>query len=241
MSDGAQKPAMILSIDTCGPSGTVSLARLSGDTPEFLAQTDLPGKAYSSQLVPAIHDLLSSHQAGVGDIAGIIVTSGPGSFTGIRIGLATAKGLAELHAIPIVAVSRLALLAHKAHANAAALDASRREVYFGRYGADPVEELLTGERFLQLSGAFAHSLAVCEGSIQALAPAATLVAPPTASDAIAFALPRLRAHDHDNPLTLDGNYLRRSDAEIFAKSPRPELPQPDPTHSKPVPSDSSQP
>ena len=226
---------LLLSIETCGPLGTVALARLSAGKLEILAQTELPGKTYSAQLLPAIRELLAAHNATIAEIATIVVTNGPGSFTGIRIGLATAKGLAEVHATPLVAVSRLAVLAHKAGASAAALDASRHEFYFGNYsGPGPTsgapnelvrwggkESLVARDHFQQQASTLAHSLAVCEPSIHALAPLATLVAPPTAGDALRFALPRLLAHDFDSPVTLDGNYLRRSDAEIFSKPKSP--------------------
>jgi len=209
---------MLLSIDTCGPLGTVALARLTSDDPEILGQTEIPGKTWSAQLIPAIRELLTHHNATVSQIATIVVTNGPGSFTGIRIGLSTAKGLAEAHAIPILAVSRLAVLAHKAQTSAAAVDASRHEFYFGDYfRPTPEESLLTPDHFKQRANPLAQTLAVCEESVHSLAPAATLVAPPTAADALRYALPRLRARAFDDPTTLDGNYLRRSDAEIFSK------------------------
>jgi tRNA threonylcarbamoyladenosine biosynthesis protein TsaB len=214
---------LLLSIDTCGNLGTVALARLHDEEPEILGQTELPGKTYSAQLVPAIRDLLNHHDATIAAIATIVVTNGPGSFTGIRIALSTAKGLAEAHSIPILAVSRLAVLAHKAKTQnreiqAAALDASRHEFYFGGYsGPARAESLLTHDPFAQLATALGPQLAICEESLLATAPAARLTAPPTAADALRFALPRLRARDFDDPVTLDGNYLRRSDAEIFSK------------------------
>jgi tRNA threonylcarbamoyladenosine biosynthesis protein TsaB len=211
---------LVLSIDTCSGLGTIALARLRVDEPEILGQTELPGKTYSAQLIPAIRDLLNHHNARLAEIATIVVTNGPGSFTGIRIGLSTAKGLAEPSSIPILTVSRLAVLAHKAQSKAAALDASRQEFYFGDYsGPTPKESLLAAAQFAEVAGAL--PLAICEESIFPVAPAATLVPPPTAADALRFALPRLRTHDFDDPLTLDGNYLRRSDAEIFSK---PKLP-----------------
>jgi tRNA threonylcarbamoyladenosine biosynthesis protein TsaB len=216
---------MILSIDTCGPVGTVALAALRGDGVEALALTGVAGKTYSAQLAPTIRELLDKQGAGAADIVTIVVTNGPGSFTGIRIGLATAKGLAELHATPIVAVSRLAVLAHKAGTRAAALDASRGEFYAGEYGpeftAEASERLATREDFLQWAAALGAQLAVCETAAHALAPESVLVPPPTAMDALEFALPRLRARVYDDAATLDGNYLRRSDAEIFAKHGRP--------------------
>jgi len=208
---------MLLSIDTCGPLGSVALARITPDGPKILAQTEIPGKSYSAQLVPAIQDILAVHSASVAKIVSIVVTNGPGSFTGVRIGLATAKGLAEARSIPIVAVSRLAVLAHLARNPAAALDASRHEFYFGDYSTASDERLLARDFFLERAFALGPLLTVCEPSVHALAPSATLVAAPTAADALRFALPRLRARDFDDSVTLDGNYLRRSDAEIFSK------------------------
>jgi tRNA threonylcarbamoyladenosine biosynthesis protein TsaB len=209
---------MLLAIDTCGALGTVALARLEECAdPEILGQTEIPGKTYSAQLVPVIRDLLAHHNVAIRDLDAIVVTSGPGSFTGIRIGLSTAKGLAEADSIPLLAVSRLAVLAHKAQTGAAALDASRHEFYLREEGA---ESLLDLPHFEQLATTLAHNLAVCEASVHAVAPAATVVAPPTAADALRTVLPRLRARDFDDPLSLDGNYLRRSDAEIFSKPAR---------------------
>lgn len=213
---------LLLSIDTCGPLGSVALARADADEPVLLAQTELPGKTYSAQLVPAIRELLAAHNIDSAQVEAIVVTNGPGSFTGIRIGLATAKGFAEARQIPIVAVSRLAVLVDKAHPKkremrAAALDASRGEFYFRDASATPQEQLLTRAPFLERAAVLGSQLAVCEDAIHAAAPSATVVAPPTAADALRFALPRLRAHDYTDPVTLDGNYLRRSDAEIFSK------------------------
>ena len=208
---------MLLSIDTCGPSGSIALARLHGDTLDVLAETGLAGKTYSARLVPAIVELLAAERASVADLAAIVVTRGPGSFTGIRIALSTAKGLAEPHGLPILAVSRLAVLANKAGCQAAALDASRHEFYFGRYD-DPLREaLLSQGAFEPQATTLGPQLAVCEPSVHALAPAATRVDAPTATDALRFALPRLGTRDFDDPVTLDGNYLRRSDAEIFSQ------------------------
>jgi tRNA threonylcarbamoyladenosine biosynthesis protein TsaB len=210
---------LLLSIDTCGPLGTVALARLeSVDELTILGQTELPGKTYSAQLVPAIRELLSHHNFALAEIATIVVTNGPGSFTGIRIGLSTAKGLAEPDSIPILAVSRLIVLAHKAKTIAAALDASRHEFYFGDYSACSAHEaLIDSDRLQQLANVLGGQLAVAEESLRTVAPQATLVPPPTAADALRFALPRLRLRDYDDPAILDGNYLRRSDAEIFSK------------------------
>jgi tRNA threonylcarbamoyladenosine biosynthesis protein TsaB len=210
---------LVLAIDICGQLGTVALVRLEGaEKIETLGQTELPGKTYSARLVPTIRELLATHHVARTEIATIVVTNGPGGFTGIRIGLSTAKGLAEPESIPILAVSRLAVLARKAGTTAAALDASRGEFYFGDYSAaTPSESLLPHDAFAQRAAALGPQLAVCEPAVLTVAPWATRVDPPTAADALHFALPRLSARDFDDPLLLDGNYLRRSDAEIFSK------------------------
>ncbi len=93
--------------------------------------------------------MLESQHATLRDIEAIVVVNGPGSFTGIRVGLSTAKGLAEGAGIPLIAVSRLALLAGASglpHV-LAAVDAGRGEYYVGEYqnGQNLGEVLLSGE------------------------------------------------------------------------------------------------
>lgn len=211
------RPMLLLGIDTCGPHGSVALARLSGDVLETLVETELAGKTYSARLPGAIRELLAAHGANVHDLGAMVVTSGPGSFTGIRVGLSTAKGLAEAQRTPLLAVSRLAVLAHVAGTKAAALDAGRGEFYLGEFAGHGRESLVSRGRFEQEAARLGDELAVCEAQVLALALNATSVVPPTAAQAIEFALPRLRGRHFDDPVTLDGDYLRRSDAEIFAK------------------------
>src|ERR1700761_8063531 len=124
---------MLLAIDTCGVTGTVALGSWNGEVVTVIAQAEVAAKTFSAQLVPGIRQLLASHSAMVNDLHAIVVVHGPGSFTGVRIGVSSAKGLAEALHIPVIALSRLALLASKAGTHAAALDAGRSEFYFGRY------------------------------------------------------------------------------------------------------------
>ncbi len=216
---------LVLSIDTCGSTGTVALAQRESDAIRVLEQTEIPGKTYSARLVPTIREILTAHQVTLSRLDAIVVTNGPGSFTGIRIGLSTAKGLAEPTSIPILAVSRLIVLAGKAGTDAAALDASRGEFYFGD-GSRGIESLLTREVFLERAAVLGSKLAVCEASLHAVVRTATLVDPPTAADAIQSVLPRLASRDFDDPLLLEANYLRRSDAEIFSAPGAPPRPEP---------------
>jgi tRNA threonylcarbamoyladenosine biosynthesis protein TsaB len=208
---------LLLGIDTCGPHGSVALARLNDDVLETLAETELAGKTYSARLVGAVRELLAGQGATVRELGALVVTRGPGSFTGIRVGLSTAKGLAEAHGTPIIAVSRLGVLAHVAATRAAALDAGRGEFYLGDFGDGRRESLVTRSRFEEDAARLGDELAVCEAQVFALAMHARSVAPPTAAQALEFALPRLRVGRFDDAATLDGDYLRRSDAEIFAK------------------------
>ena len=203
---------MLLGIDTCGDTGTIALARWSNDRVTLLVQMELPGKTYSAQVVPAIHEILTAQGSGAAELEAIVVVHGPGSFTGVRIGVSSAKALAEALNIPLLAVSRLAVLAQKAGTDAAVLDAGRGEFYF-RTGSE--EALLGPEGIRERSGS--ESLAVCEENAKRAFAEAVFVEPPTASDALLFAVPRLLAKDFDDIALLDGNYVRRSDAELFAK------------------------
>lgn len=206
---------MLLAIDTCGSTGTLALARRDGERISVLATAELAGKTYAALLVPQLRALLEEQNAGLRDVEAIIVVNGPGSFTGVRVGVSATKGLAELFATPVIAVSRLRVLAQKAVRRAAALDAGRGEFYFGNY-ADGEEEALLSADELRISAA-GSELAACEEKVLTAFPEALLVSAPAASDALDVALPRLLAGDFDDLASLDGNYLRRSDAELFAK------------------------
>ena len=212
---------LLLGIDTCGPSGSVALGRLADNSAEILAQTLLEGRTYSATLVSAIQDLLAAHQLRLTHIGCIVVVHGPGSFTGVRVGLSAAKGLAEGARLPLAAVSRLAVLAHKAGVPSAALDAHRHEVFLRiADGAEQGRELLAGAAGLAAIPP-RHPIAVCDDPAVALVtqvwPAVVLVrvSPPTAADALALAAAGIHAGNFADPALLDGHYLRRSDAEIF--------------------------
>ncbi len=208
---------LVLGIDTCGPTGSVALARLTGSDVEILGETPLDGRSYSEMLIAAIDDLIKAHGVALGSVGCLVAVSGPGSFTGVRIGLGAAKGLAEGAGLKVVAVSRLEVLARKAGVADAALDAHRHEVFLLANGS----EVLAGAAELAAIHPAPARIAVCdEAAADLLATCWTgtelvRVSAPTASDAIAFAVPRIQAGDFADVLLLDGHYLRRSDAEIF--------------------------
>src|ERR1700740_2406317 len=105
---------MLLGIDTCGSTGTIALARRDGERITVVATAELAGKTYSAMLVPRLRELLEAHRVELRQVEAIVVVNGPGSFTGVRVGVSAVKGLAEVFSTPVVAVSRLRVLAHKA-------------------------------------------------------------------------------------------------------------------------------
>jgi len=219
---------MLLSLNTCGNTASVALGVADTKGVKILATAELAVRTYSARLIPEIAALLQKQQATMSDIEAIVVVNGPGSFTGIRVGVSTAKGLSEGAGIPLIAVSRLALLAHASllpHV-LAAVDAGRGEYYVGEYrnGNNLGETLMTGEETLAAANQPGAGVLVCDESRAGEASASACsdlaicgsiyVQPPDAAEALRFALNRFHARDFDNPETLDANYLRRSDAEV---------------------------
>lgn len=215
---------LLLGVDSCGPVGSVALGRLAGRDLEILGQIELEGRSYSSTLVGAVAELLAAAGVGLKDLGGIIAVNGPGSFTGVRVGLSAVKGLAEPGQIPVVAISRLAVLSRKAGVPSAALDAHRGELYLRleRARQEPTE-LLAGAAELAALNAPTR-VAVCDESAGALLisawPGAQIVmtVAPTATDAMRLGEARLVAGAFVDLALLDGHYLRRSDAEIFGEA-----------------------
>ncbi|HWA93197.1 MAG TPA: tRNA (adenosine(37)-N6)-threonylcarbamoyltransferase complex dimerization subunit type 1 TsaB [Terracidiphilus sp.] len=223
---------LVLAIDTCGAAGSVALARIGeagagdGSVAEILGQEELAAKTYSATLIGAIETLLEKAQCRVSDLRCIVAVSGPGSFTGVRVGLSTVKGLAEPGGTPVVTVSRLEVLAKKAGVGSAALDAHRNEVFL-RLGSNgqgnEARELLAGRAELTAIAAPPASIAVCDDAAAALLTSVwpgvhcVCVSAPTASDAAQVAAQRVIEGQFADLALLDGHYLRRSDAEIFGE------------------------
>ena len=222
MAEGAHPAGLVLAIDTCGPSGSVALGRLAGGAVEILGQKQLAGRSYSATLVAAVAELIAGAGVRLNELAAIVAVTGPGSFTGVRVGLSAVKGLAEVHRIPVVPVSRLEVLADKAAVACSALDAHRNEIFLRLScpGEEP-RELLAGADDLAVIDPPAR-IAVCDAAadlLRAAWPHAGLVrvAAPTAADALALCAERVRRGEFADLALLDGHYLRRSDAEIFGE------------------------
>ncbi|MGI9103578.1 MAG: tRNA (adenosine(37)-N6)-threonylcarbamoyltransferase complex dimerization subunit type 1 TsaB [Terriglobales bacterium] len=231
---------LILSIDTAGTSGSVALCEcgagaLARDF-RLIELVPLAGRMYSAQLMPQLSALLERHHLNKAAVDAYAVASGPGSFTGLRVGLSTVKALAEIMDKPIAAVSLLQALAWRAMATVAeegqviaALDAARGQVFVGEYVVrmDTLPKLLR-EALLTLDDLAAEAAA--RPDVPVLTPdelvtsalsargISVQLGPRPASDVIArLGALQIAAGQITSPEALDANYIRRSDAEIFSK------------------------
>src|SRR5712691_203464 len=232
---------LLLAADTSGKQGTIALARLppsSGNHPgpnrqsanqiDTIDMVSIAGGTFSAQLVPQIAALLSKHGFKKEDISAFAVASGPGSFTGLRVGLSAIKALAEVLEKPIAAVSLLEALASVEHIQGrviAALDAGRAQVYAGEYEITDdatmiSERLLTIDEFV--AAAAGCTVVTPDQTVADQAGRAGLsvrqVERPR-SDAIArLGWQKILAGVTVSPEDLEANYMRRFDGEIFSKS-----------------------
>jgi len=220
----------ILAIDTSWKHGSLALARGDAENFELLETAPLTGGAFSAELVPQIAAILARRKLPKQSIDGLAVVSGPGSFTGLRVGLAAIKGLAEVLKKPIAVVSGLEALAIASGASGrgfAALDAQRGEVFVGEYDIHPKtwqaqslreESLVTRDAFLAVLPMGAR-VVTSDASISTLVPAGATVLQikrPSAETIARIGLRKLLAGRTIPAEDLDANYVRRSDAEIFS-------------------------
>jgi tRNA threonylcarbamoyladenosine biosynthesis protein TsaB len=210
----------LLAFDTCGEVGTVALLDLKhgATTVTCISQTELPGRTASARLMPAIDEMLRTAALDVRALRTLVVVHGPGSFTGIRVGLSTAKGLAHAAGVPIVAISRLAVLASLATVRGdflSVLDAGRNEFYARRVK----REWLASLEEITAAADAGTPLLVAEERVEARLSTwrPRRVGPLDACAAAHAALASVRSGESENLAALDANYLRRSDAELFAR------------------------
>jgi tRNA threonylcarbamoyladenosine biosynthesis protein TsaB len=225
---------LILAINTSGQSGGITLAEADAGSFRVIESAAIAGGTFSAQLIPTLAALLKNHGYGVKDIGGFAAASGPGSFTGLRVGLSAIKGLAETLHKPIATVSvleALASLADRPGKIAAAMDASRKEVFLGvfeksdRSLAMQREELLTQQDFLATLGTERPAAIITSDAalaeLAAASHSAVVVVTAPGSEVIArIGAKKLLAGETVSVEALDANYLRRSDAEIFFKGNR---------------------
>lgn len=230
---------IVLAIDTCDCRGSVAVLR--GDTVLALLVHETT-EEYSSWLLPAVNQCLRQAGLDMDRVGAYAVSAGPGSFTGVRVGLTTVKAWAEVYGKPTAAVSRLEAIAAQARCGpgyiAAFVDAQRGQVFGAVYrqGADSLTRV--GEEMVIAPGRFIEAVGELAGgeSIAWVSPDAALisgeggwkirekrgetieqVSATLAAVIGGIGLRRLQQGKSTDALALDANYVRRSDAEIFWK------------------------
>jgi tRNA threonylcarbamoyladenosine biosynthesis protein TsaB len=236
---------LLLAIDTSGKNGSIALARVFHGQRgiEILEVLYLDGGAFSAQLVPQIAKLLERHGCSKNDFAAFAVVSGPGSFTGLRVGLAAIKALAEALKRPIAAVSILEAIARGTASHGrvlAVLDAGRTDIYIGEYEIEPdnqsivhmqSERLVTREKFLAEAGAGDpntktiatpdHSLATAfRASGLRVGLNVELIKYPDSGVIARLGWEQVQRGEVVLPEELQANYIGHSDAEIYSKPAR---------------------
>ena len=225
----------ILAIDTATESCSVAIV----DDHVILTEITLvSGRTHSRHLMPLIRQAAATAEIELADVDGFAVSIGPGSFTGLRIGISTIKGLATGCDRPLVGISTLYTLAYQAAAPdypiCALVDARKREVYCGTYRWQNGElNALSPERVLAPqsvaedikepcifvgNGAllYADLLLVNGSPARMLAPRSQHLI--RAATVAQLSLPFFRTGQTVDAAQLEPMYLRKSDAELSLKS-----------------------
>ena len=225
---------LIVAVDTSGRKGSIALCRGDLESFELLQLISLEGGTYSAQLMPRIAEALTLNKLDKTQVDGFVVVSGPGSFTGLRVGLATLKGLCEVLRKPLATVSMLEAVAlmygRPGETATPLLDAGRGEIYVGDYqvSADGIASGM--QEYIAKLDAFATSMVGKRGTLltpdskvaEALRAANIDVrlVPAIYADGVGrIGIRKLMTGETADPATIDVNYIRRSDAEIFAARP----------------------
>jgi tRNA threonylcarbamoyladenosine biosynthesis protein TsaB len=191
---------VILVIDTTTALGSIALSEGQHLIEEMALHAP---EGYSEVLFSAIGALLDRNGVTIDDIVLFAAAAGPGTFTGVRVGLACAKGLAEAMSKPVCAVSNLEALASfgTGKLRAVLLDARRGEVYAAVYDSSGhavvPEHLVAKEEFVPGPDV---EVVDYEG--------------PLAAAIGRIAARRLQAGEISDPAEIEANYIRRSDAEL---------------------------
>ncbi len=227
--------SLILSMDTATPCSSVALTSGTRDEGRILASLSFTGRvSHSRRLFAAIDYLLREAEVDWPSIAAIAVSMGPGSFTGLRIGMATAKGLVAATGKILLGVSTLDSLAAKCMDSrliCAVLDARKKEVYAAFYRCN---QRGLAERVGEMAVVAPEKLAatieepvvlIGDGAVtyrqlfQSLLGDRAAFAPcqlhqPSAGSLGLLAGEKLRAGDHLDPAVAVPIYIRSSDAEL---------------------------
>lgn len=224
---------LVLGIETSTPHASVAIGSEQGVVASALVAR---GASYNEFLLPAIRFCLEQSGLGYRNIGGVAVSLGPGLFTGMRVGVATAKALAQALSVPIVGMASLDLVAYEVRYTpktiCAVLDARRNQVFHAFYRSSPggiqrmsdyrvetperlaiglqsrpEEVLLVGNGALLYGDIFEDAGPIVEiGSMGHAFPSAQAL--------VELTLPRMFRQDFDSLYELKPLYLRRSAKRI---------------------------
>ena len=216
---------LLLCLDTATPQVTVAIGAEGAVLGAVRLGRD---RRHAEHLAPAIEYLCRELDVELPRLAGIAVGLGPGLFTGLRVGVTTAKTMAQALRIPVVGVASLDLVAYPLrHTNrllVALLDARRGEVFHARYRPVPGGvQRVTDYEVGAVADLAANLVAAGDGALryrQELAgvdrseQAGPAFAYPSAAALLELATARMEREDFSSPWDVQPLYLRRSDAEI---------------------------
>ena len=224
---------IVVGIETSTPQVSVAI----GTEREILGRIQVVGRARQESVTPALDQLLRWTGTDLGQVGGIAVGIGPGLFTGLRVGVQTAKTLAHATHAMILGFTSLDTLAYSVRFTGrtilAVVDARRGEVFSATYGAVPGGvvraspfAVSTPEHLAaDVAASRQDVLAVGDGAIlyrevlqeqlgARLELASAAVAHPDAASLVELAAPRFLREEHDDLFDVTPLYLRKSDAEI---------------------------
>ena len=225
--------AHVLVMDTCGERGYVAVLSTGDHGAVALSERRLGSRATQEELLPAVQQALMEAAVLLGSLRGIAVVRGPGSFTGVRVGLAAAKGLCEAASLPLLTLSRLEVLASAVGPRPvwAWLQAGRGDVYIKRFesgsrsGADETpeaHEANPGAVCSQAEAAFAagqEAVAMCEEALWNATPEGIFVSASEFEHALrAAAATACQAERWSDVALSDALYLRVPDAELALRA-----------------------
>jgi tRNA threonylcarbamoyladenosine biosynthesis protein TsaB len=222
---------IVLGINTSTLEGSVALV----DEKRIIGEHLLGGsRSHSERLIPAIDSLLQESDLDLSSLSGIAVAIGPGSFTGLRIGLATAKGLALASSASLLGIPTLEAMARNlpfcCYPICPLISARKGEVYWALYRFDEERMRCLEEEAVSPPEGMARSIRektvfIGDGAVEfwdrlqgmlgrkaILGPSYTRTA--RASVVAEMGLERLRRGECDDPGRLLPRYIRRSEAEI---------------------------
>lgn len=237
---------LILALETATLTGSVALVDVpapenaSNPVRKVVAEITLHLQStHSERLMPSIHNLLEEASLKIHDLQGIALSLGPGSFTGLRIGVSTVKGLAYALKIPVVGVSTLEALAcnvpYHSEVICPLLDARKKEVYAAFFQGDregtihrksedwvlSPEDLcrrVSGQTLFLGNGAEVYG----ETLRKILGPRAFFAPPelclPRAVNVAKLSIPKFKTAQTLDLFSFTPIYIRRSEAEIHYES-----------------------